>query len=306
MSPKKMTSNPLDQEKTYPADIQDPRSDPSCWPCKGEHGPLQTGSNGYGQWKDCRVCGLRVQYTPRVGYHGHHKSQVEYTVVRRALTQLQKDLGSCKPTMDLAKTTMAIFEKEDRIKGLQRQIATFQDEVQSLNQQYHRAVTQLKDNPVVSSSRDQNQSLLEHFDPRRDPGIASSRTPSPDSKFDSVRGSGDGVDSRANHLGPELRPSAMSPEKPVVSPCMPVEVSDRGFTKTVDLSDSHMNSSFQALCDPEPRCENESSVSEKEVAVLDEMALTNAVKLGRKHHRKKGQGSCSCKSMHGSGSKFHS
>jgi len=64
---KVITEKVLDHERKETADTRDPRSQGK-GPCGMDHRPyLHAAKNQYGEWKDCQVCGLRLEYVPYVG-----------------------------------------------------------------------------------------------------------------------------------------------------------------------------------------------------------------------------------------------
>lgn len=66
-SKKKTQEVPLDHTRTFsPTSGSDPRMKETTWPCFNQHTPM-TSKNRYAQWKDCRYCGVRLEYTPTVG-----------------------------------------------------------------------------------------------------------------------------------------------------------------------------------------------------------------------------------------------
>ena len=87
-----LTAPPFDYEKETGVSKDDPRSEKTQWPCYGKHIESPQSSNGFAGWKSCVVCGMRVSYVPRQGYHGKSAAQVNPVIVKKALEKLQADL----------------------------------------------------------------------------------------------------------------------------------------------------------------------------------------------------------------------
>ena len=74
----KKEGTPLDYARTVGPDPRDPRLEGP--PCHGHHVPeppgrgSRSGSNAWAKWVTCSQCRLRLEYTPRVGAPGHHRS----------------------------------------------------------------------------------------------------------------------------------------------------------------------------------------------------------------------------------------
>lgn len=136
MAPKKsIQSPPLDPKKCVGINPQDPRSSTECWPCKGNRKPSNAGSNGFGAWKERKVCAVRTEYIPRQGYQGKARMQVT-----QALNRLEKDLKDSLPNADLVKLTINMIEKEERLISLKHQMARLQNEISGMHNNYLRAV----------------------------------------------------------------------------------------------------------------------------------------------------------------------
>lgn len=141
MAPKKsIQSPPLDPEKCLGINPQDPRSSKECWPCRGSHKPSNAGSNGFGAWKECRVCAVRTEYIPRQGYQGNARLQDHPHTVTQALHRLEKDLKNSLPNADLVKLTINMIEKEERLISLKDQMSRLQTEINGMHNNYLRAL----------------------------------------------------------------------------------------------------------------------------------------------------------------------
>lgn len=108
MAPKKVKESApeLEFERAIPADPRDPRASRTAWPCFNRHNPSESGSNGWGAWTHCAVCGLRTEYVPRKGAPMKHQQTLDFTVVTQALAMLQTDLQGVKPHSKLVNAAM--------------------------------------------------------------------------------------------------------------------------------------------------------------------------------------------------------
>ena len=65
----------LDESKETGPDPADPRTQGYGWCAKSMHVAVDFSCNQYGAWQDCLICGLRLIYIPRKGYHGKYRRQ---------------------------------------------------------------------------------------------------------------------------------------------------------------------------------------------------------------------------------------
>ncbi|CAE7893849.1 unnamed protein product, partial [Symbiodinium necroappetens] len=106
-APKKRAKS-LDMARTMKSDPRDPRGNARCWPCYGQHQPGPAQANQHGQWVHCKVCDLRLLYTPRKGAPSNTTMVHNPAMVKKMLTQLKALLGDHKPT---AKVCLHMFNK---------------------------------------------------------------------------------------------------------------------------------------------------------------------------------------------------
>lgn len=80
----------FDESRRSGMHFQDPRSEKTQWPCFGEHKGMKQ-SNRYGQWTDCRQCGIRMGYVPAVGSPATSVHQDLPATVTEALANLRSE-----------------------------------------------------------------------------------------------------------------------------------------------------------------------------------------------------------------------
>ncbi|CAL1139358.1 unnamed protein product [Cladocopium goreaui] len=116
----------------------DIRSQTTSWPCFGKHVSSNPKSNGYGQWRTCEICGVRLSYVPRAGYQGKSAAQACHKTVELAMKQLRQDLEPCGrfPTMDLVETMIQIITDESKIVATESTLKRLRSHVDTLKQTY--------------------------------------------------------------------------------------------------------------------------------------------------------------------------
>jgi hypothetical protein len=82
-TPEKASPPPFDEARKVGPDLRDPRMRRHQWPCYGNHQAAKPKANPFGQWIQCRVCNLRLEYTPRRGATAQAtKVENEHQVIR--------------------------------------------------------------------------------------------------------------------------------------------------------------------------------------------------------------------------------
>ena len=124
----------LDFERTVTADLRDPRAKSHQWPCMGNHNKAKPQSNKWGQWTNCAVCGLRMEYIPKKGAPASETHQPNPAMVLRALKELQQLLpGGALPEEALVRVVIDKVVAEERMTTLleeyQRQLETAKKKV---------------------------------------------------------------------------------------------------------------------------------------------------------------------------------
>ncbi|CAL1159019.1 unnamed protein product [Cladocopium goreaui] len=129
---------PLDHSREIVVDPRDIRSQTTSWPCFGKHVSSNPKSNGYGQWRTCEICGVRLSYVPREGYQGKSAAQACHKTVELAMKQLRQDLEPCGrfPTMDLVETMIQIITDESKIVATESTLKRLKSHVDTLKQTY--------------------------------------------------------------------------------------------------------------------------------------------------------------------------
>lgn len=133
MAPKKTTTEPkLDVDRRMTVDLRDPRSKAANWPCYAHHEPGNAQSNKFGQWFNCRVCGLRLSYVPKVGSPATHTATANPGNVTKALNEL-KDLlpEEFKPTEDMVKAAIEMVVAQERLKTMVEDFQTKLEETKN-------------------------------------------------------------------------------------------------------------------------------------------------------------------------------
>ncbi|CAL1146255.1 unnamed protein product, partial [Cladocopium goreaui] len=124
----------LDFERTVTTDLRDPRAKSHQWPCMGNHNKAKPQSNKWGQWTNCTVCGLRMEYIPKKGAPASDTHQPNPAMVLRALKELQQLLpGGALPEEALVRVVIDKVVAEERMTTLleeyQRQLETAKKKV---------------------------------------------------------------------------------------------------------------------------------------------------------------------------------
>eukprot|EP00435_Cladocopium_sp_Y103_P031210 s50_g7.t2 len=128
-------ASPVDPDRKTLQDLQDPRSEVSCWPCKGKHTPSINGGNASGTWVKCSVCALRVQYTPRAGSPGSSTMKADQTFVKGALEFLQSEMRADQlPNYKIVEQAYALMECQDRLIAARNRVKDLEREYQSMHQ----------------------------------------------------------------------------------------------------------------------------------------------------------------------------
>lgn len=107
----------FDRTRTMTPTSQDPRSDPSQWPCMGQH-EIKAYNNKWGEWKECAVCNLRVAYTPAQGAPATSCKTDHGPNVISALERLRAD-GWTKETLQphTVKSMVKVIANENVVKN---------------------------------------------------------------------------------------------------------------------------------------------------------------------------------------------
>ena len=107
-----------DETRKTGADLRDPRTKETQWPCHGQHNP-KPGGNRFAKWETCQRCGLRTSYTPsttapaqtmhcdhqqnvvealhRLRNNGWSENDLTETQVRAMITIVAKEYQLIKP-----------------------------------------------------------------------------------------------------------------------------------------------------------------------------------------------------------------
>ena len=88
---------------------EDPRADPTSWPCFGEHAPKHC-ANQHGSWTKCTRCGVRLTYQKQ-----KNQFRCNFELVSEAMVQLRKSHRSDEVTSAMV---------EDMIKQLRSPAVT--------------------------------------------------------------------------------------------------------------------------------------------------------------------------------------
>lgn len=147
-------SVPLDHERKISHDQMDPRSETSCWPCKGKHVPSISASNAYGAWVKCSVCSLRLEYTSKF--------------VDKALKLLKTMLGKDrKPNYELVDKAYQLVELENKIELHRAQVNLLEMEHQTAMSNLKLLIANPKMEPseASTSSVSQAEQILQHLTP---------------------------------------------------------------------------------------------------------------------------------------------
>ncbi|OLQ11600.1 hypothetical protein AK812_SmicGene4533 [Symbiodinium microadriaticum] len=103
----------LDTNRCMRADPRDPRTNPKCWPCYGNHSAGAPQSNAHGQWIHCSACHLRMLYTPRKGSPSNTTAVLNAAMVTKMLKQLKALIGDRKPTAKICHHMQAKITAEE-------------------------------------------------------------------------------------------------------------------------------------------------------------------------------------------------
>jgi predicted oxidoreductase len=68
--------------------------------------------NSAGRWADCKRCGLRLAYWPRLEYVGRYRQNENPEVIRKVLSQLQEDGMWHKCDMKMVKAYISKIEAD--------------------------------------------------------------------------------------------------------------------------------------------------------------------------------------------------
>lgn len=161
-------SVPLDHERKIAHDQMDPRSETSCWPCKGKHVPSISASNAYGAWLKCSVCALRMEYTPRKGAPASSVQRKDPIFVNKAL-KLLKDMlePGMMPNYELVDKTYQLIETENKIELHRAQLKLLETERKTAMTNLKLMVTKSKMEPeeTSTSSASKAEQILQHLTP---------------------------------------------------------------------------------------------------------------------------------------------
>lgn len=128
-------ASPVDPDRKTLQDLQDPRSEVSCWPCNGRHTPSINGGNASGTWVKCSVCALRVQYTPRAGSPGSLTMKADPIFVKGALEFLQSEMRADQlPNYNLVEKAYALMECQDRLTAARNRVKDLESDHQNIQQ----------------------------------------------------------------------------------------------------------------------------------------------------------------------------
>ena len=118
----------LDYSRTVGIDVRDPRAQGGI--CKGNHTPdpmgrgSKSGRNGHAEWWTCKVCGIRLSYTPTWGATGIYRSAGPLPAdTTLALENLQNKPGTKAAAEELQTREIAISGAEA---SLHRRLAELQ------------------------------------------------------------------------------------------------------------------------------------------------------------------------------------
>ena len=165
-------ANPVDPDRTTLQDLQDPRSEVSCWPCNGKHTPSINGGNASGTWVKCSVCALRVQYTPRTGSPGSLTMKADPTFVKGALEFLQSKMRADQlPNHNLVEKAYALMECQDRLMAARNRVKNLESEHQSIQQtlldwvKTDPSMPKISQKAPVASQPSQADEIFQHLTP---------------------------------------------------------------------------------------------------------------------------------------------
>ena len=114
-TPKTKDVRPLDPSRAMGMDERDPRVEQAQWPCFGHHVPAKAHSNAHGQWTQCSVCNLRLNYVPQVGSHSGSTKVENRAMVIRMLTELQPLMRGAKPTAAICLAMQKKIDAEETL-----------------------------------------------------------------------------------------------------------------------------------------------------------------------------------------------
>ena len=114
-TPKTKDVRPLDPSRAMGMDERDPRVEQAQWPCFGHHVPAKAHSNAHGQWTQCSVCNLRLNYVPKVGSHSGSTKVENRAMVARMLTELQPLMRGAKPTAAICLAMQKKIDAEETL-----------------------------------------------------------------------------------------------------------------------------------------------------------------------------------------------
>ena len=114
-TPKTKDVRPLDPSRAMGMDERDPRVEQAQWPCFGHHVPAKAHSNAHGQWTQCSVCNLRLNYVPKVGSHSGSTKVENRAMVVRMLTELQPLMRGAKPTAAICLAMQKKIDAEETL-----------------------------------------------------------------------------------------------------------------------------------------------------------------------------------------------
>ena len=100
-TPGKSQTRPFDHARRVGPDLRDPRMKASQWPCFGNHQEAKAHANPHGSWVHCKICNVRLSYTPRVGSAAQTTKVENEHQVQKMLNELEILLKSVPPTSEL-------------------------------------------------------------------------------------------------------------------------------------------------------------------------------------------------------------
>ena len=114
-TPAKAALPEFDVNRTVKWDPRDPRAQVTQWPCYGRHQPGVLSSNRHGQWQHCKVCNLRLLYTPRMGSPASHMQSRNPAMVAKMLEQLEPLMEGKLPTETICLAMMEKIHAEEKL-----------------------------------------------------------------------------------------------------------------------------------------------------------------------------------------------